>query len=68
MVNKDELLYKIDIIIEHLKESNGYEYKLYNRVCPDNGIEPDSNIIEYAEDIKNMVIEMFKNIDKNFQK
>ena len=60
MVNKDELLYKIDVIIEHLKESDGRECKLYNRVCPDNDIEPDSNIIEYAKDVKNMVIEILK--------
>lgn len=60
MINKDELLYKIDVIIEHLKESNGHKYKLYNRVCPDNDIEPDSNIIEYAEDVKNMVIKILK--------
>ena len=60
MVNKDELLYKINVIIEHLKDSNEYEYKLYNRVCPDNDIEPDSTIIEYAEDVKNMVIEILK--------
>lgn len=60
MVNKDELLYKIDVIIEYLKESNGQEYKLYNRVCPDNDIEPDSNIIEYAEDVKNIAKEIIK--------
>lgn len=60
MINKDELLYKIDVIIEHLKESNEHKYKLYNRVCPDNDINPDSNIIEYAEDVKNMVIEILK--------
>ena len=52
MVNKDELLYKIDVIIKYLEENNGYEYKLYNRVCPDNNMEPDSNIIEYVEDVK----------------
>jgi len=60
MVNKDELLYKIDVIIEYLKESNGHEYKLYNRVCPDNDIEPDSRIIGYAEDVKNIVKEIIK--------
>ena len=64
MVSKTELLYKIDVIIEYLKESNGNKYKLYNRVRSDNVIEPDSNIIEYAEDIKNMVIEILKN-DEN---
>ena len=67
MINKDELIYKLDVIINYLKENNGYEYKLYNRVCPDNNIEPDSNIIEYAEDVKNMVIEITK-ILKNKEK
>ena len=38
MGNKDELLYKTDVIIEHLKDSNGHEYKLYNRVCLDKNI------------------------------
>ena len=60
MVNEDELLYKIDVIINYLKENKGYEYKLYNRVCPDNNIEPDSDLLEYAEDVKNMVIEITK--------
>ena len=55
MINKDELLYKINTIIEYLKECNGYEYKLYNHLCPDENIEPDSNIIEYAKDILCMV-------------
>ena len=65
MINKDELIYKLDV--NYLKENNGYEYKLYNRVCPDNNIEPDSNIIEYAEDVKNMLIEITK-ILKNKEK
>lgn len=60
MVNEDELLYKIDVIINYLKENKGYEYKLYNRVCSDNNIEPDSDLLEYAEDVKNMVIEITK--------
>ena len=63
MVNKDELLYKIDVIIEHLKENNGHEYKLYNRVCPDNDIEPDSNIVEYAEDVLEIVENLINIID-----
>ena len=67
MINKDELIYKLDVIINYLKENNGYEYRLYNRVCPDNNIEPDSNIIEYAEDVKNMVIEITKTL-KNKEK
>ena len=60
MINKEELLYKLEVIIKYLKDSKGYEYKLYNRVCPDNNIEPDSNIVEYAEDVKNIVIKMTK--------
>ncbi len=52
MLNKDELLCKIDVIIEYLKDKNVYEYKLYNRVYLDSNIELDSNIIEYAEDVK----------------
>ena len=50
MINKDELLYKISTIILYLKEHNGNEYKLYNRLCPGDE-NPDSNIVEYAEDV-----------------
>ena len=45
MINKDELIYKINAIIDYLKDNNGYDYKLYNQLCPGDG-EPDSNIIE----------------------
>ena len=62
MISKDELLYKLDVIINYLKENNGYEYKLYNRICPDNNIEPDSDIVEYAEDVKNIVKEIIKKL------
>ncbi len=55
MINKDELLYKMSSIIDYLKKNNGYEYKLYNHLCPDDNIEPDSNIVEYAEDILYMI-------------
>lgn len=61
MINKDELLYKIDAVIKYLKDNGGYKYKLYNRLCPDNNVEPDSNIVEYAEDVKYMINEMIKN-------
>ena len=54
MINKDELLYKISEVIEYLKEHNGYDYKVYNRLCPDIG-EPDSNIVEYAEDVEYLI-------------
>ena len=48
MINKDELMYKLETIIEYLKNNGGYDYKLCNRLCLGNG-EQDSNIVEYAE-------------------
>ena len=50
MINKDELIYKLTAIIEYLKNNDGYDYKLYNHLCPGYD-EPDSNIVEYAEDV-----------------
>lgn len=54
MINKDELIYKLDVVIEYLKNNGRYDYKLYNHICPDMG-EPDSNIVEYAEDVLYMI-------------
>lgn len=54
MINKEELIYKLEAIIEYLKNNNGYNYKLYNRLCPGMG-KPDSNIVEYAEDVLYMI-------------
>ena len=48
MINNDELIYKLEELIEYLKNNGGYDYELYNRLCPGMG-EPDSNIVEYAE-------------------
>ena len=54
MINNNELIYKMEAIIEYLKNNNGYNYELYNRLCP--GMwEPDSNIVEYAEDVLYMI-------------
>lgn len=64
MINRDELIYKIETIIEYLKNNNGYEYKLYNRSCPCVS-EPDSNIVEYAEDVKQIVDEILDEKDSN---
>lgn len=50
MINKDELIYKLEIVIEYLKNNDRYNYELYNRLCPNTG-ETDSSIIEYAENI-----------------
>ncbi len=55
MVNKNELFYKIKAIIEYLKDNGGYDYSLYNHLCPINDLEPDSNIVEYAEDVLEMI-------------
>ncbi len=50
MINNNEIIYKMEAIIEYLKNNGGYDYELYNRLCP--GMEePDSNIVEYAEDV-----------------
>ena len=70
MTNKDELLYKINTIIDYLKKHNGYDYKLYNKLCnklcPGMG-KPDSNIVEYAEDVYVLINELLetKNDKKN---
>ncbi len=54
MINKDELIYKLEAVIEYLKNSGGYDYELYNRLCQGSG-KPDSNIVEYAEDVLSLV-------------
>ena len=66
MMREDELLYKINVIIKYLKDNKGYDYKLYNRLCPNNDIEPDSNIVEYALDALDIVKEMFK-VEKRYK-
>ena len=62
MINKDELIYKITAIIYYLKNNNGYDYKLYNQLCPGMG-NPDSNIIEYAKDVLNIINELINIVD-----
>ena len=62
MINKDELLYKINAIIEYLKKHNGYDYKLYNRLCPKYG-KLDSNIVEYAEDVLSLITVFLSIVD-----
>ena len=54
MINNNEIIYKMEAVIEYLKNNNGYDYELYNRLCPGMG-ESDSNIIEYAEDVLYMI-------------
>lgn len=50
MINKDELIHKLEIVIEYLNNNNRYNYELYNRLCSNMG-EPDSGIIEYVENV-----------------
>ena len=62
MINNNELIYKMEAIIEYLKNNNGYDYKLYSRLCPGMG-EPDSNIVEYAKDVLNIINELINIVD-----
>ena len=62
MINKDELIYKLETVIEYLKNNGDCDYELYNRLCPDMG-EPDSNIVEYAEDVLDIINELINVID-----
>jgi len=50
-----ELNCKINTIIKFLKDYDGYSYELYNHTCPAFTDEPDSNIVEYAQDIKDIL-------------
>ena len=54
MINNNEIIYKMEAVINYLKNNGGYDYELYNRLCPGMG-EPDSNIVEYAEDVLGMI-------------
>ena len=54
MINNNEIIYKMEAVIEYLKNNGGYDYELYNRLCPGIG-ETDSNIVEYAEDVLYMI-------------
>ena len=65
MINKDELLYKISFIINYLEHHDGHNVKLYNRLCPIGDLEPDSDIVEYATDVEDMIISLLKYISDN---
>ncbi len=54
MINNNELIYKLEAVIEYLKDNGGYDYEVYNRLCSRMG-KPDSNIVEYAEDVLYMI-------------
>ena len=54
MINNNEIIYKMEAVIEYLKNNGGYDYELYNRLCP-GIVGPDSNIVEYAEDVLYMI-------------
>lgn len=54
MINNNELIYKMEVVIEYLKNNGEYDYELYNRLCPGMG-KSVSNIVEYAEDVLYMI-------------
>lgn len=60
-MKNDEFLIKIETIIKYLKENDGYNYKLYDHTSQSTNNYPNSNIVEYAEDIRNY----WKNIKYN---
>ena len=62
MINNNEIIYKMEAVIEYLKNNGGYDYELYNKLCPGIG-EPDSNIVEYAEDVLEIVENLINIID-----
>lgn len=49
-----ELEFKLEVIMYFLVSRNGYSFKLYNHSLP-NSNEPNSNIIEYMEDVINLI-------------
>ena len=64
MINNDELIYKLEIVIEYLKNNGGYDYKLYNHLCPDMGVDMIINyIIIYVQIWENLIL-----ISLNMQK
>lgn len=62
-MSNNEIIYKINTVVKYLKDNNGYKYKLYNHSCPGYG-KPDSNIVEYAEDIEELLEYIFSNNNK----
>jgi aryl-phospho-beta-D-glucosidase BglC (GH1 family) len=55
-----ELNYKIQVVIDYLKDNGGHDEKLYNH----NPDEPDSDIVEYAEDVQYLINHYSENINK----
>jgi len=63
-IKKRELLYKLETVKQFLIFNNGHEHKLYNHICPSDNTVPDSNIVEYLEDIEHIVSNLIS-IDKD---
>ena len=47
------------------KNKSIYDYKVYNHLCPNFNSEPNSNIVEYAEDVKKIIEEHLDEEDDN---
>ena len=55
----NELIFKIDLITEYLQSHGGYYYKLFN-IHDFYADEPESDIVEYALDIKAIIEDLNK--------
>lgn len=54
IIETRELEFKLEVIMYFLITKDGYSFKLYNHPLP-NSSEPDSNIVEYMEDVINLI-------------
>ena len=60
MDKKKQILLAIGVLLLGVLVTAG-SYSYWSWISsPDNNIEPDSNIVEYVEDVKNMVKEIIK--------
>ncbi len=53
-IEERELDFKLEVIMYFLVVRDGYSFRLYNHPSPD-ADEPDSNIVEYLEDVINLI-------------
>ncbi len=66
MINKDELLYKLKVVIEYLKMNCEYTYQVYNHSWLDMN-KLNSNIVEYAKDVLYSVNLLLDNKNQGFK-
>jgi hypothetical protein len=64
----EQLIRKFDVIITYLQNNGDYDYKLYSYVCPYYPCtcgQPDSNLVELAEDIQTSVTALIDMLNAN---